>query len=427
MFLYIKQIFILLCIGVCFLFRLSNVIKYLALSGGPLFIKIVQMLVQRNYLNDIQTDIQQNCTTENINELLNITKEHNIDIQIIKFIGSGSIAQTFLCKYNGENVIVKTLHPNVKRVLYVNIKIFKFIFNILQYFVRIPFKIDTIEQEFIRQCDLRNEEDNTNNIKNIMTLYNDDCSVPNIHLSYNNLLIEEYIEGWHFNEFKKLYPKYAYMAKKKTLATFLNSVLIHNTVHADCHDGNIIYNVINREEHPKYKKLGMEGINSVSVSLIDCGMVYYIDDDLKNIFFDFLHALGHGDTDKMSDIVCKLSKNITMDKKDDFSVIKKLFEQDGNRIRYMKNLTNLIIDNNIMIPNEFLIIILNILLITTDEYDNLMDDTMIYIYNYTMYDNFKKILETHYDDIDNLVINEEYTLYESNNDVRNEILNRIIV
>jgi len=137
----------------------------------------------------------------------------------------------------------------------------------------------TIRREQNYRREARNATRFRQNFRGVDILY-----VPEVEWGYNSkkVLVLEYIEGKKFNDFLASKPT---AASKKMIARRINNIYMKMILedgffHADPHPGNIIIQK-----------------NNV-VSLVDFGMVGYIDRDLRSQIVSLLYALAKEDTEK---------------------------------------------------------------------------------------------------------------------------------
>lgn len=428
-YLYAKQ-FLILCFILILIsinkifngfFNITKLIHKMSISGGPLFIKFIQLLTQNThvindfFLNSIKDSIQTKCHPSNIKEITHILNKYNLNYKIDKFIGSGSIAQVFICIKDNKKYIVKHLHKDIKNTLIINFNLFKHVYNFIKLFVNIVhFNFEDVKNDNLKQCNLNNEKNNTENMK-LLFKNNNEINIPKIYYSNEEIIIEEYIEGYHFTDFSKKFEKHSYNAKIKTLTFFLKMLLVHSMIHSDCHDGNIIYNLNEK--------------NEIIVTFIDWGMIHFIDDTIKNKILKFLFHLGKRNIESMIIIIRELI-NYTTESYDDFEKsfeqITNKFDIHQNKIIFLKNLFDIIVEHRIKMPISFIYVLLNIIIISGN-YKDLIDDAIIYAYNNVQFKDLKeKIIECdneHYA----LQIIDEYKNINWNKDTDHDKTNEMIL
>jgi predicted unusual protein kinase regulating ubiquinone biosynthesis (AarF/ABC1/UbiB family) len=257
--------------------KISNYVKKLATLGGPFFIKSLQWITQKEELsyllcvNSIK-DLQYYCYLKDEEYAKKIIDKYYLNLELIEYLGSGSIAQVYKCEYNGKICAVKILHNNIIEILSANIIFGKIFFYVSQKYNLLPllksYDYKKIFSEHLRQCDLISEANNTKFLHD-----NNDIAEINyadIYFSNYDIIIEDYFDGYKYGDFIKIFPEHLKNAKILEMTAFMNMIFTLNIIHGDCHDGNILYNVIE---------------DRVNIYLIDCGILHEIDEDFKDVLY----------------------------------------------------------------------------------------------------------------------------------------------
>lgn len=373
--------------------RLTNTIRYFAAKGGPFFIKFFQWITQKEELsyllciNSIK-DLQHFCNLKNQKHAEKIIKKNNLNVYDLEYLGAGSIAQVYKCKYNNKQCAIKILHEDIAEIITANIYIARTFFYISQKYNIIPlfksYDFEKIFSEHLRQCDLMAEG------KNTMLLHNNN-KINNVHYAeiyylQQNIIIEEYFNGYKYDNFIKIYPDYAVLSKCMEMTAFLNMIFCMNIIHGDCHDGNILYNVINGEIH---------------IYLIDCGILHNIDDEFKEV----LYKMFIGYNTKNTDLQISLYEKYNIINNDDKEELKFLLLNAMNENRkknnfglYIKRILD--INRKYKLCGHYLfdILCVNILLILGDRND-ILAETIKYIMKEKKYDDLYKELNKYYFDL----------------------------
>ncbi len=205
-------------------------------------------------------------------------------------IASASIGQVHIAKLkNGKKVVVKVQKPNVEKIIEYDISILYDVANLIEGYMPearqfgpkllVSEFAKTIRREQNYRREARNATRFRQNFRGVDILY-----VPEVEWKYNSrkVLVLEYIEGKRFNDFLDSKPT---VASKKMIAKRINNIYMKMILedgffHADPHPGNIIIRKDN------------------VVSLVDFGMVGYIDHELRSQIVNLLYALAREDTEK---------------------------------------------------------------------------------------------------------------------------------
>ncbi len=390
-YLFLKQLLILLIFPLLLFVnkrangKLIKMINLMAKNGGPFFIKSLQWstqnvnLAQLLCINSIK-DIQDYCYTGDIKYAEYVIKKYDLDVEILNYIGSGSIANVYKCKYNNGIYAIKILHKNIKEIMIIN-KIWAIILlNIIKFTKIIPFSsfdINLLIKDHLDQTDLLKEKNNCCYFYEHKNLFDGLRNVhfPNILYSQHDILIEDFIDGYKYNEFIKKYPSLAKTAKQLHLKSFIYMLFCYNILYADNHDGNIIYNINN---------------NQVNMYFVDCGLVYEIDEKKRQSFCEFIEGYNTKNlnllTHKM--VFCDEIKRGETEK----AIVKINNKYKTKITRYVKEYIDIVINNNINIHYYQMVFLVNFLLITNGD-DRLLFETIKHIYSCKEDDQLTKILK----------------------------------
>ncbi len=269
---------------------------------GPTFIKFGQILSTRPDLIPMEYAEElkklQDCVPKRAYSTIRdvIEEETGKDIHAVfpyfeeDPIASASIGQVHVAKLkNGKKVVVKVQKPNVEKIIEYDISILYDVANLIEGYMPearqfgpkllVSEFAKTIRREQNYRREARNATRFRQNFRGVDILY-----VPEVEWKYNSrkVLVLEYIEGKRFNDFLDSKPT---VASKKMIARRINNIYMKMILedgffHADPHPGNIIIRKDN------------------VVSLVDFGMVGYIDHELRGQIVNLLYALAREDTEK---------------------------------------------------------------------------------------------------------------------------------
>ncbi len=269
---------------------------------GPTFIKFGQILSTRPDLIPIEYAEElkklQDCVPKRAYSTIRDVIEHETGRKIHDIfpyfeedpIASASIGQVHVARLkNGKKVIVKVQKPNIEKIIEDDISILYDVANLIEGYMpeARQFGPKLLVSEFAKT--IRREQNYRREARNATRFRQnfkgrDIIHVPDVEWDYNSkkVLVLEYIEGKRFNDFLASKPK---VASKKVVAARINTIYMKMILedgffHADPHPGNIIIQK-----------------NDV-VSLVDFGMVGYIDRELRGQIVNLLYALAREDTEK---------------------------------------------------------------------------------------------------------------------------------
>lgn len=246
------------------LLEMGNKLNNFLLNAGPSFVKLGQTLSTRpdiigeslaNSLSKLQdkvppfkfSKVQRTIEKEFKTSLHKIFKkfDHNP-------IAAASIAQVHKAiTFEGEEVAVKILRPNIEKKFNSDLKLFYFISKFLLFFFprfrsfKLNQVVETLEQSINIETDLRIEgaaaDQLRENFTNDNTIY-----IPQIKwaLTSKRVLTQEWVVGIPINERQKLIDaghNLEQIAQNLAIA-FFNQAYRDGFFHADIHPGNIMIN-----------------------------------------------------------------------------------------------------------------------------------------------------------------------------------------
>lgn len=266
-------------------------------DNGPLYIKFCQLISQRddifNCNKDLKKhliDLHENCPKHTYTETENIFKEDFPDSNIDDMfdyinptpIASGSISQVYqvILKNDNKFSIMKVKHPNIDKLMKDNISEFKII---VQLFKKSKYNfLDTINFEHFYEClmmqiDYSNEVSITQDVflrtKNVQYF-----SCPEILRSSENIIIETFDKGISYEKFIEKYPDQKITCKIKALHQMFYMIFVLRISHIDCHNGNILYNMID---------------NKIHISFIDFGVSKRLEQKERDSIGNLLKSISH--------------------------------------------------------------------------------------------------------------------------------------
>jgi len=293
----------------------------------------------------------------NLNSIVN-----RIDFNSI--LGSGSLAQTYLCYLNNnEKCVLKVLHPNVLNLKY-EIYIIKYITKCISYFYKININWNDFFNNIYEQCDLSIESENMKEFYKIYKNY-DKIEIPK--LIYNNkyFILMSYCEGTPLNKLDKKSKEYI-SATNLTASSFLHTSYKYNIVHGDLHHGNILV-----------KENG-------NIALIDFGICkrtnYTDNNDILYVYEDFVYNLNFTILEKITKLDKKqqkksfeLGKNFIIEYNS-----KKLINEEDKNIKFLPSLGNYCFKNNIILDCDVLYLIMNLILLESYTKSNIYNSNIIF-------------------------------------------------
>lgn len=226
---------------------------------GPTFIKIGQIASSRTDLlpqefTDELSKLQDEVKPVHFKEIEKVIVKELGDLKKVfedfnpEPIGSASIAQVYLARYKGKNVIVKVKRPNVEKIIEQDLLILEMLFRALER--NIPFLrkrnigkiLEVFERTIIKELDFIIEANNVEKFreffKNDETIY-----VPKVYheITKSSILVQEYINGIKIDEIDRLKERGINLKKiaENGARLYMKQILIYGFFHADPHPGNI--------------------------------------------------------------------------------------------------------------------------------------------------------------------------------------------
>lgn len=210
-----------------------------------------------------------------ISELFNMIQNENGKLTIDSFvpINSGTISLVFKGQYNNNIVAIKILRKNIKNKLIENIEIFDKILSIISKLnlfntYKIYELFNCNKNDFILQTDFTNELNNILNFKKTFAK-NKIIFIPNAYENITNklknVILLDWIDGYTINQLDHddkmmICPIY--------LRFILSSYIIKGFIHADLHQGNIIF-IKNIYDDKIMWKIGLIDFGSIIVANVE--------------------------------------------------------------------------------------------------------------------------------------------------------------
>lgn len=271
-------------------------------------------------------------------------------------VGSASIGQVYKATLieNNEEVAIKVQKPHIQKMIYADIKIMEFLAQKMdKYFQKTRiYNLPAIIYEFKRSIKKElNYKDEVGNMEHLA--YNFRRS-PNIHIpkAYTDycskkLITMEFIKGI---EVEKIFdsddPKY----NKKLIAdrgvkAYFKQIFIDGFFHADPHPANIMI------------------MDNNEVCFIDEGMMGTLDNNFKENIAELILLLINGNTDHLLNqflymgVINKEQRSSGKLKDDVEDLMNKYYGSDlKNMDGGFQDLINVMIENDVKLPREFVMI-----------------------------------------------------------------------
>ena len=270
-------------------------------------------------------------------------------------IGSASIGQVYKARLRetGEKVAIKVQKPNSREIIESDIKIMKFIAKRIDQFLtmtkplNLPVVISEFERSIFKEINFLEETMNLQNLANNFKKVSY-IKIPKVHTAYcsEKVITMEYIDGVAVTDLmKKDYPK---IDKKKIanygVKSYFKQVLIDGFFHADPHPGNLI---VTKDGKLCYIDLGMMGILSENFKETLAELILLlIGRNSNNIIKQLIYM----------DIITPAQNTDKL--KTDLDDLLNLYY--GAELRNMDglldDLLNVMVENNIALPREFVMI-----------------------------------------------------------------------
>ena len=270
-------------------------------------------------------------------------------------IGSASIGQVYKARLRetGEKVAIKVQKPNSREIIESDIKIMKFLAKRIDQFLtmtkplNLPVVISEFERSIFKEINFLEETMNLQNLANNFKKVSY-IKIPEVHTAYcsEKVITMEYIDGVAVTDLlKKDYPK---IDKKKIanygVKSYFKQVLIDGFFHADPHPGNLI---VTKDGKLCYIDLGMMGILSENFKETLAELILLlIGRNSNNIIKQLIYM----------DIITPAQNTDKL--KTDLDDLLNLYY--GAELRNMDglldDLLNVMVENNIALPREFVMI-----------------------------------------------------------------------
>uniref|UniRef100_A0A7C4Y568 AarF/ABC1/UbiB kinase family protein n=1 Tax=candidate division WOR-3 bacterium TaxID=2052148 RepID=A0A7C4Y568_UNCW3 len=268
---------------------------------GPTFIKIGQIAASRTdilpeeYTEEL-SKLQDEVKPVDFREMEKIINREIGDIKKVfedfnkEPIGSASIAQVYLAKYKGEDVIVKVRRPHIEEIVNVDLGILKILFSILERNIpllkgkKLNKVIETFERTLLKELDFNIE---ANNAERFRELFKKDKNIyiPKIYreITTKEVLVQEYVDGIKIDDIEKMKGKNIDLKKvaESGAELYLKQILIFGFFHADPHPGNIFV----REGNV--------------IIPIDYGMVGRISSEMRRNIQEFIIGMSERDSERI--------------------------------------------------------------------------------------------------------------------------------
>lgn len=271
-------------------------------------------------------------------------------------VGSASIGQVYKATLieNNEEVAIKVQKPHIQKMIYADIKIMEFLAQKMdKYFQKTRiYNLPAIIYEFKRSIKKElNYKDEVGNMEHLA--YNFRRS-PNIHIpkAYTDycsekLITMEFIKGIEVEKiFDSDNPKY----NKKLIAdrgvkSYFKQIFIDGFFHADPHPANIMI------------------MDNNEVCFIDEGMMGTLDNNFKENIAELILLLINGNTDHLLNqflymgVINKEQRSSGKLKDDVEDLMNKYYGSDlKNMDGGFQDLINVMIENDVKLPREFVMI-----------------------------------------------------------------------
>lgn len=270
---------------------------------GPTFIKLAQVLSSRAdvlppiYLNELST-LQDKVKPEPteviktvISEELHAPVEKIFDEFSENSLAAASLGQVHRARYQGEDVVIKVLRPQVPQRIAIDLKVLFAVLHVLNTFISYsPFlrSLLTVLTEFRRV--IQEEMDFTLEARHVKMFqhnlqHEEWIIIPRVYeeVSTRRILVLQYLEGVkinHVEELERLGIDID-LVIRRLARVYIHQVMVDGFLHADPHPGNIL---INRLGH---------------IIILDFGMVIRIDAFFKRHLIKYAIALANNDVESM--------------------------------------------------------------------------------------------------------------------------------
>lgn len=240
---------------------------------GPTFVKFGQILSTRpdllppdliTSLNLLQDKVPPFAGEKAIRIIEHSLKQRINDV-FLEFddtpLASASVAQVHAAKMkNNDNVVVKVIRPNIKKIIRKDIKVMYLIASMVDKFYRhakyIHAKelVSEFETTILNELDLTQEAASASQLKRNFA-NSDLLTVPRIYWNYvsKNVMVQERIYGVPISDIETLnhYKVNLKRLAEKGVSIFFTQVFRDRFFHADMHPGNVFVDISNPED-PTY-------------------------------------------------------------------------------------------------------------------------------------------------------------------------------
>ena len=361
-----------------------KIFKKKMINSGPLYVKICQLIAQRTDLFEINhllkkelEELHDKVPPHEFNKTIIILNSHNFGNKIIfkdKIpIGVGAIAQAYFVEYQNKKCVLKIKHPDIDKLIKLNIKDFKIIINLLSTFkyrflksIDMDYFYDTLELQSDFNCEAEA-------IKHMTFLFRD-CNYinfPKVIKCTKDFILESYEEGYDINSFLKKYPEKAIKTRILLISSILQMIFSNRFYHADCHNGNILIN---------------NNGNDIKITFLDLGLHSKLESTDRDVIANLFKAAI-----EKNEKLFKTALRKSLDKDISVNQIEKILDLSGvitsntlsDRLLLIKSTLLQLRNKGIKIKPEIFNAIINLALILDDGIENdnftIFDVTIYYI------------------------------------------------
>jgi predicted unusual protein kinase regulating ubiquinone biosynthesis (AarF/ABC1/UbiB family) len=280
---------------------------------------------------------------------------YNVLIDRINFnnvLGSGSLAQSHICylKNDTNKYVIKVAHPEVLTLPY-EIKIVKNIIKVVSYFKKVNINWDEFFSNILDQCDMNIEGKNMMEFKKIYKNY-DKIEIPQLIYCNTFCIIMTFCEGIPMNKLDRKSKKYL-LATNLVAASFLHTSYMHNIVHGDLHQGNVLVKDSGNIALIDYgicKKTNNTSVNDI---------LYVYENFVYNAEYEILEKITTLDSEQKK-ISFELGKRFVIDYNLNMPPIT---DPDTRNMYFLPSLREYCFRNNIILDSEFIYYIMNLILL----------------------------------------------------------------
>ncbi|CEG38038.1 atypical abc1 abc1-c protein kinase [Plasmopara halstedii] len=230
-------------------------------------------------------------------------------------IGSGCIAQVYRgrIRETKQEVAVKIIHPNVKEMVALDLQLLHAFVAIIEAVPLLQWlggkdSVTEFASLMERQLNLRIEGENLALFsKHFRHRKGIRFPVPLMDFTTENVLVESYEDGLHFNEIlAQMKPPRRKAVARVVLEAYLRMVFLDNFAHGDLHPGNLLFDEQDGGKNNFVSR--SEAIRNAGVVMIDAGIVTKLEpQDLRN-FVELFHAVATGNGYKAGELIVARSK-----------------------------------------------------------------------------------------------------------------------